>query len=249
MGAEATTRPGVTAPRADPFWARLERTGGIAGLVFVVMVLVALVLMVVAPVPPAEGGPLLAYVAGHKGVYLTELICFVGLSVPAMVVFVAVARALMGSDRSIALIGGILGVAAETVALAVGSSPQSLHGGLVILSNSYAAAESDAERASLVSAADALIAATNGAPWAGVLTAAAILVLSALMRQGDFGRTLAVVGMITGALGIVSEAFRTVIGPAYLLYGLLLPLWFALVGRRLFTWGRKGTSSFPDATG
>jgi hypothetical protein len=31
----------------------------------------------------------------------------------------------------------------------------------------------------------------------------------------------------------VSEALRPVIGPAYLLYGLLLPIWFGLVGWKL----------------
>lgn len=30
------------------------------------------------------------------------------------------------------------------------------------------------------------------------------------------------------------EALRPVIGPAYMIYGLLLPTWFALVGWRLF---------------
>ena len=40
-------------------------------------------------------------------------------------------------------------------------------------------------------------------------------------------------------LGIVSEAFRPMIGPAYLLYGLLLPVWFALVGRTLWRLGRR----------
>ncbi len=84
-----------------------------------------------------------------------------------------------GVDKSIAAVGGLLGVASEIIALALGSSPQSLHGGLVVLSDSYAAAGTDAERAGLVSAADALIAATNAVSWAGILTAAAILVLSA----------------------------------------------------------------------
>lgn len=43
--------------------------------------------------------------------------------------------------------------------------------------------------------------------------------------------------MLTGAIGIFSEALRPVIGPIYVLYG-LLPLWFALVGRTLLRLGR-----------
>jgi hypothetical protein len=206
----------------------------------VVLVLVPVVLIFVAPVPPASGGPLLEYIATHKAVYLTELVCFVGLAVPALVVFTAVAIALSNVDRSGALLGGLLGVVSEGMALALGSSPQSLHGGLVLLSDSYAAAETAGQRAQLESAADALIAATNAVSWAGILTAAAILLLSLLMREQIFGRSLAVLGVVTGALGIVSEALRPAIGPAYLVYGLLLPTWFALVGLRLTRKARQG---------
>lgn len=97
-------------------------------------------------------------------------------------------------------------------------------------SSSYAAATTEAQRASLASAADALIAATNAVCWAGILTAAAILVLSTLMRRSDFGQLVAVVGIMTGTVGILAEALRPVGGGAYLVYGLLLPAWFALVG-------------------
>ena len=231
--------PQAVGPAADRSWARLYRLGGGAAALFVVLVLVPVVLVFTAPVPPVEGAPLLMYIAAHKGVYLTQLICFVGLAVPALVVFAAVGVALTAVDKATAALGGLLGVVSETIALALGSSPQSLHGGLVVLSDAYASAGTPTQRAGLVSAADALIAATNAVSWAGILTAVAIVVLSSLMRRSDFGRALGVLGMVTGALGIVSEAFRPMIGPAYLLYGLLLPVWFALVGRTLWRLGRR----------
>ena len=161
--------------------------------------------------------------------YVAELVCFVGLAVPALVVFSALGMALAHRDRSVALVGALLGVVSETIALALGSSPQSLHGGLVVLATSYRSAAPD-ERAGLVGAADALIAATNAVSWAGILTAAAILVLSGLMTRVPFRRWVGVLGMVVGPLGILAEAVRPVIGSAYALYGLLLPLWFALVG-------------------
>lgn len=235
-GSPGPRRPGRPVG-VDGSWARLYRIGGAAGLLYVVLVVIAVVLVLAAPVPPAEGGPLLAYIADHKAVYLTELICFVGLSVPALVVFAAVAVALKGVDATVAALGGPLGVASETVALALGSSPQSLHGGLVVLSDASAAASAP-RRAELVAAADALIAATNAVSWAGILTAAAILVLSASIGRSEFGRRLAVIGVVTGAFGLVSEALRPMIGPAYLLYGLLLPAWFAVVARTLLRLGR-----------
>lgn len=217
----------------DESWRPLYRAGGIAALVYVLLVVVPIVLVFVAPVPPTEGRALLEYIGAYKGVYLTELVCFVGLAVPALIVFTAVAVALREVHRSAALIGGLFGITSEAVALALGSSPQSLHGGLVVLSDAYLATGSDAERTSLVGAAEALIAATNAVSWAGVLTAAAILILSAAMRGSAFGARVGGLGVVTGAVGIVSETLRPVIGSAYLVYGLLLPIWFALAGWRL----------------
>ncbi len=238
----APRAPRMAGATADRSWARLYRLGGVAAALFVVLVLIPLLLVFVAPVPPVEGGPLLTYIADHAGVYLTQLICFVGLAVPALVVFAALGVALSSADKATAAVGGLLGVVSETIALSLGSSPQSLHGGLVVLSDAYATSHTATQRAGLVSAADALIAATNAVSWAGILTAVAIVILSSLMGRSDFGRVLAVLGMVTGAVGIVSEVFRPVLGPAYLLYGLLLPVWFALVGRSLWRLGRTESS-------
>ena len=47
---------------------------------------------------------------------------------------------------------------------------------------------------------------------------------------------------LAGAVGIVSEALRPMIGPGSLLYGLLLPVWFAMVGWKLLHLDRGGAS-------
>lgn len=229
----------VEAAGAGTPWHRLYRAGGLAAFVFVALVLVPVLLLFAAPMPPTDGAGVLAYIAEHRWVYLAELICFVGLSVPALIAFVALAVAVRAADRGMALLGGLLGVASETIALALGSSPQSLHGGLVVLSDAYQQTGDAGRHAALVAASEALIAATNAVSWAGILTAAAILVLSLLMRRAGFGAGIAVLGILTGILGIASEAFRPMIGPAYFAYGLLLPLWFGLLGWRLLR--RSGT--------
>ena len=243
-GASASTEDlgQIRSGRPDLTWRPLYKAGGWSALLYVLLVLVPVVLVFVAPVPPTQGAALLEYIAAHKAVYLTELVCFVGLAVPALVVFSAVAVALKQVHKSIAAIGGLFGIASEVIALALGSSPQSLHGGLVVLSSAYQAAGGDADRAGLVSAADALIAATNAVSWAGILTAAAILLLSWIMRRASvFGPVVATIGVVAGAAGIVSEALRPMIGPAYLIYGLLLPTWFALVGWKLRHLDQEGT--------
>ncbi|WP_353083053.1 hypothetical protein [Tessaracoccus lapidicaptus] len=220
-------------PRTDPSWRTLYLIGAASAAAFVVMVLVPVVLLFAAPIPPTEGRALLEYIAEHPVVYLTQLVSFVGLAVPALLVFTALAVAVKGVNKGLALVGGLFGVASEVIALALGSSPQSLHGGLMVLSDSYASAP-DGERAGLVSAAEALIAATNAVSWAGILTAAAILILSAVMLRAGSGKAVAVLGIVTGLLGIVSETFRPYMGMSYMIYGLLLPAWFGLVGWRLW---------------
>jgi len=214
-------------------------------VVYVALVVAPLVLLVAAPVPPSSGAAILDYIADHRTVYLTELVCFVGLSIPAVVVFAAWAVAVAKFDRGLALLGGLFGVGSEITALAVGSSPQSLNGGLVTLSDAYRSARGADQRAGLAHAADAVVATTNAMPWAGVLTAAAILVLSLAMRPSTFPKALVVVGIVTGTLGILAETFRPIIGPLYLVYGLLLPTWFALIGWRLHRLAAQETPAPP----
>lgn len=222
----------MTAPPNDTTWRPLYVAGGVGGLVFILLVLIPLVVTLAAPVPTGTAA-LLGYVSDHRVAYVVQLVCFVGLSVPALFTFAASSVALVGVNRGLAAIGGLLGAGSEIVALAVGSSPPSLHGGLISLSDAYNAAPSLAERERVLAAAEALIASTNAMPWAGILTAAAILTLSSIMGRSIFGRALAVVGIVAGALGVASEALRPLIGPAYAVFGLLLPLWFGWVGLRL----------------
>ncbi|WP_141841413.1 hypothetical protein [Humibacillus xanthopallidus] len=232
----------------DPSWRRLYRVGSWAAAAYVLLVLTAMVLLAAAPLPPSSGAALLEYIDAHGVVYVVELVCFVGLSVPALIVFTAWAMALGHVDKSMALIGGLFGVASEITALAVGSSPQSLNGGLLTLSTSYQSATTAGERAGLASAADAVIATTNAMPWAGVLTAAGILILSLVAWRGPVPAAVAAFGILTGAVGIVAEALRPLIDVGYLIYGLLLPAWFILTGWRLSTFGRYGPVSAPSTS-
>ncbi len=222
---------------------RLYLIGAVSAWTFVVLVLAPVALVVAGPVPPADGAGILAFVAQHRFVYLVELTCFVGLAAPALVVFVVLTFALRGADRGIVALGGTLGVVSETIALALGSSPQSLHGGLVVLSDAWSTTVDPERRQALVAAAEALVAATNAVSWAGILTAAAIGVLSLQMRSGGFGAVTAYLGCFTGAIGVVSETFRPMIGAAYMLYGLLLPLWFGLVGWHLWRLARRPSAA------
>ena len=235
---ERASKEVVASP--DPSWRDLYRIGSGSAALFVVLVIVPLVLIFTTPQPPISGGAAtLQYIASHKFVYLTELVSFVGLSVPAMVVFLALYAALKHLNKSYAALGALLGIASEVAAMAYNSSPQSLNGGLLYLSDHYVAATTVAQRIALASAAESLIAVANGVAAAGILTAIGILILSLVMLKGVFHRGVAYLGIITGVLGIVCEALRPLLGLGYAVYGLLLPIWFIAVGWKLYKLGRE----------
>jgi len=232
----------VTAP--DPSWRSLYRAGGVSAALYVVLIIIPIVLLTTTPQPPLSGGAAtLQYIASHKPVYLIELVSFVGLSLPAMIVFLALYMALKQLNKSYAALGTIVAIASEVIALAYNSSPPSLNTGLLYLSDHYVAATTAAQRAVEATAAEGLIAVSNAVNAAGILTALGILILSLVMLKGVFPKGVAYLGIVTGALGIASEALRDMIGPGYFVYGLLLPLWFLAVGWKLY---RLGSSGLPS---
>ena len=240
-----TAKPNQVTP--DGSWSWLYAAGSVLSLLYVAMIAVPLVLIFTTPQPPALGGSaVLNCIASNKAVYVVELICFVGLSVPAIGVFLAVTISLNNTNKSLALLGGLVGIVSEIVALALGSSPQSLRGGLVYLSDLYIGTTIDAQRVAFATAAEGFLASANAVSSAGILTAMGILVLSLCMFRGVYHRGVAILGIVTGLIGMAFEALRPHIGALYGIYGLLLPTWFIFVGLRLFKVGFKRTTPEPQ---
>ena len=108
-----------------------------------------------------------------------------------------------------------------------------------------------AQRVAFVAAAEALIALNRTPTVVGVLTTVGMLVVSVAMLRGGFPRWTAVLGIATGLLGIASEVLPPVIEGGYAVYGLLLLVWTAGVGWRLFRLGRRqprsGVAAAPRA--
>ena len=102
------------------------------------------------------------------------------------------------------------------------------------LSDQYMAATTVAQHTAFATAAEVFIAQNNITGAVGILTPAGILLVSLVMLRGVFPGGVAYLGIVTGTLGIFSEALRPLIGPGYFVYGLLLPTWFLLVGWKLY---------------
>ena len=110
---------------------------------------------------------------------------------------------------------------------------------MVVLSDRYLTASTGAERALFVAGAEVLLALNDAQVVIGVLQTLGILLLSALMLRGVFPKGLAWLGVVTGGIGIISEALRPLLGWAYAVYGLLLFGWLIWVAVALWRLGAQ----------
>ena len=233
---QAGRSSGETEASPDPSWRDLYRAGGVSALLFVVLTIVAIVLVVVAPPPlNSDGATTLQYIASHKVLYIIEQALWLAPSVFAMVVFLALFLALKHLNKSYAALGALAGIVSWALGLAIpvtgGGAPV-----LVYLSDQYLAA-TPAQHTAFATAAEVFIAENNIVFASGILGPVGMLILSLVMLKGVFPKGVAYLGIVTGALGIVSEAFRPMLGPGYLVYGLLFPIWFLAVGWKLYRLG------------
>jgi hypothetical protein len=203
-------------------------------MVIVVPYLVAIVLVMVAPPPlEASGAETLEYVASHRWLYSVEQVLWMAPGVLAMVVFLALTAALWRLDKGYVAIAGLIGCSAWALTLALPTSG----GGapvLVYLADQYQAAATAEQRTALATVAEGLIAENNTPSFVGVLTTVGILLISLAMTKGVFPRWVAYLGIATGTIGILSEALRPVLGIGYSVYGILLLVWFLVVGASLY---------------
>ncbi len=206
-------------------WRPLYRAGALSTGLAVVLYIVALVLVFATDLAPTSGGAdMLGYIDGNRTLYIVKQVLWLFPSVLLMVTFLALAVALMDVNRSWALISGVIGVASWAGTFAWPTSGEGSFV-LVMLSDRYASASTEAERAALVASAETMMA-YNDAPAAlGVMQALGVLLVSGVMLRGVFPRGLAWLGVATGAIGIICEALRPWLGIAYSTYGVLLFIW------------------------
>jgi len=236
-GAEivAGATPGVDrSPNADPAWSGLYRAGAVSAGLAVMSYAAALVIVAVTSAPPTSGGAnVLAFIAAHRTVYIVRQLLWLAPSLFLMVVSLALAVALRRQSRSFAAIAGLVATASWAVSFAW---PTTGDGSLamVVLSDRYAEASTIAEQARFVAGAEVLIALNDVPAAIGVLQTLGILLISLLMLRGTFAAGLAWLGTVTGAIGVISEVLRPVLGWAYAVYGLMLFAWLIWVAGALW---------------
>ena len=215
-------------------WQPLYRAGAVAATLAVVAYVAALAIVAATPQPPTSGGAaVLEYVAAHRSVYVVRQLLWLAPGLLLMVVFLALAVSLRHLSRSWAAVGGLVAVSSWAVSLAW---PTTGDGSLamVVLSDKLADASTPEARAPFVAGAEVLIALNDVPSVIGVLQTLGVLLIFLLMLRGVFPRALAWLGTLTGAIGVVSEVLRPVLGWAYALYGLLLFAWLIWVALALW---------------
>lgn len=235
----------------DADWKGLCRAGGVAALLAGVLFrrnIAAEVGLFVQSRSPAGAGEWFAFLQDNRLlglVYLNivDVVNYVLLALTFLAVY-AVLRRTNKSVMAIALALGFLGIA---VYLATNTALSMLS-----LSNQYAVATTEAQRAYLLGAGEAMLAlnrfASAGAPGSGgylslLLVASAGLITSIVMlRSSAFNRATAYVGLVAAALdlayctayvllpGVNHELLAVFFIPAA---GLMLMVWHVLIGWRL----------------
>lgn len=220
-----------------PTWRSLYLVAGIGSIAFVLLLITALIVDFIAPPPVHGGAETLEFIAANKVPYVLEQVLWILPNVLAVLVFVALFLALMPVNKSLALIGAVLGGLSWALFLAI---PVTSRGSLtlVYLSDQYMAA-AVVERDRFAIAAEAIVAENNTPAIVAVLSAAGILLVSLVMTKGVLPRAVGWLGVMTGALGMLSEALRHAAPFFYWGYGILLWVWFIAVGVALINLGRR----------
>jgi len=254
---DAATKPGRTAESTTPGWQTLYRIGGVAALVAGVIFrrnLGAELALFNPQTPLTTSKDWFALLQNNRLLGLAYL-NFFDLVDYALVglMFLALYAALRETNRSLMIMAapaGLVGIGVYFAANTVFS--------MLVLSDQYAAATTEEQRALLLAAGQAVLAlSAPGSIGAGtgiylsfLLLAIAGLLTSVVMLQSVvFSRVTAYVGILASGFDLVdclTFAFAPALD-AYLLSaaGLCLMIWHILIGWRLLHLGR---SKLPGAT-
>ncbi len=220
-------------------WKGLYRAGGIAALIVVVLIPLQSLLFIAFP-PPSTALDYFTLFQQNKLLGLLDLDLLLTVDNLLMILlYLALYVALRRANEAgmlvvltLALVGTILYLVSREATFS-----------MLSLSNQFATATTEAQRAPLLAAGQTLLTVYNGTAFdlSYVLGGVVLLLLSAVMLRSDvFSKATAYVGLVMGALMLIPPT----LGPAALVISLLslLPtlVWLLLVALRLLRLGRRG---------
>jgi len=229
----------------EPAWASLCWMGGIAAFLMLASSMVTMVVVLTLGGEPTSPNESFTLLASNRLVGMLRMdlasIATIGLY---YFVFFGLFAALRRTQAPLAALATALAFVGGTLWFARHSALSMIH-----LADRHAAAATDAERAQITAAAEAVLASdvwhSTGALVGGVLLmGAAILISVAMLRSGVFGRATAWLGILANGFDLLHVLINLVVtgnrgdilmaaaGPAYL-------AWFVLLGLRLLQLARS----------
>jgi hypothetical protein len=224
----------------DEKW--LYRVGGIAALLIGIAYVLTIPLFVSVAAPAAAGEARLVYLAANAKVWWAILDLMVGTDLLWIPVAFALCVAYKGINKHAMLLAAAFMLLFVVLDLAV---TWTNYAALLTLSHSYAAATTAAEKAALSAAAhyaDSVLGSGLEAVFAMAILATGILIAGLVMLKGIFNKTTAILGVVTGVLGILSIVVPYFVGPfsvAIMAASVCTTLWAYFVGFGLWKLGRQ----------
>jgi len=223
----------------DPCWRSLFLIGGVTCLIVATLIVLAIVAYFIWPYTPGSRSTESIFAALQND----RLGALISLDLPMLLIslvnilpLLALYVSLKQVNRSYALIA--LVIALISIALVVQSRPLVE---IVLLSDQYAAATTDAARTGYLAAGDVLLSYFSGTAWMiqATLMALSGLISSVLMLKSPvFGKTTAYIGIMSSAVGL--GFFIPIIGvPLLFLNTIGSVIWYILVARELLRAGRQ----------
>jgi len=230
----------VQAAEAEPKsaaspWKNLYTTGALAAVLTIVFIPIQIGVFITNPLPTSVSGWFALYQSSWLIGLLDLDLLLVADQVLGLLVFLALYVALRRFNESAMLVGLTLGL--FSMVLFIASNPAF---GMLTLSTQYAAAGTEAEKASLLSAGQALMLAWQGSAFqvSYLVGAISVIIISVVMLHSKlFSKVCAYLGILANiiALGLYVPRIGIYISVFSVVF---LWVWYILIAKRLFQMGR-----------
>lgn len=232
VSSSSEPRQAAVAERVEDSWKPLYRAAGVAALLSIVFTFLAVIVFIVNPPPTTITAWFdLFQRNGLLGLVDLDLLMLATYVLMGMI-YVALYGALRRGHAPVMALATLCGLVSIGTYIASNTSFN-----LLVLSGQYAAATTEAQRAAIRAAGQAMLAIWQGTAYdvsyvlGGVAT---LLVVAVMLRSHIFGRTTAYVGLVMGVLMLVPATAGTI--GLYMSLVSLVPtvIWLALLARRFF---------------
>ncbi len=218
------------AQSVDSSWKRLYKAGGISFILAGVLYFVALSSFFTGPNAFGLGGEAtLKLIASNRSGYLLGEGLFAFSSLFLVPGLLALYTLLKDLDKSYALLGtGLLLFSLTGLVLGPGT------GALVNLTDKYAAATTDAQRAAFSAAAEAVTSLSTAFTVGPLMAGAGLIFVSVVMLKGIFHKGVAYLGVATGVSLLLAGAG---LGFFFIIFAVLSAVFSLAVGSKLYRLG------------